>query len=282
MSKHQYKINKADIPDENINQNNIQTNNMITYNKKYLKSVSGHQCIGPCVSKNKKIIHPITLETITDKDQSFCPVNGFEIINEKTNKKEIKYIDKCYGIQNDNINNNTHIMNVLIPEIDFDIKHFLVMFYNIHSYEEGIAWINDNLGYPLTTRERIFECILNSYGFTIDIIDNRTSEFVYLLIKNKFIDLFYDRLKKYIYIDLNTNTVKIEENEQSDSIENRKIKTEYIYKKYININEINKFLYKFFRERKKKWFDIKNYVDNIINDLLLYSIKSINITLSEN
>jgi hypothetical protein len=248
-------------------------------NTKYSKSVSGLQCIGPCVSKNKKIIHPVTLETVTDKDNAFCPVAGFEIINEKTNKKEIKYTDKCYGVQVDTIDNNTQIMNVLIPELEFDVKHFLIMFYNIHSYEEGIEWINNNLGSPLTTRERIFECILNTYGFMIDIIDNRTSEFVLLLIKNKFIDKIYDRFQKYIYVDLYTKTVKIKVAKQSDNEENRKIKLEFIYKKYINLNEINKFLYKYFRERKKNWFTINHHVKNIIDDFILYTIKSINISI---
>ena len=58
--------------------------------KKYSKSANGYQCLGQCVTKNKKIIHPITLETVTDKDNSFCPVAGYETINDKTNKKEIK------------------------------------------------------------------------------------------------------------------------------------------------------------------------------------------------
>jgi len=83
--------------------------------KKYSKSANGYQCLGQCVTKNKKIIHPITLETVTDKDNSFCPVAGYETINDKTNKKEIKYTDKCYGIQVDNVNNNDQIMNVVIP-----------------------------------------------------------------------------------------------------------------------------------------------------------------------
>ena len=254
-------------------------NEQLIPNKKYSKSTSGHQCIGPCVSKNKKIIHPITLETITDKDNSFCPVAGYEVINDKTNKKEIKYTDKCYGIQTDNINNNEQIMNVLIPYLDFDVKHFLVMFYNLRSYEEGIAWINDNTSYPINTRERIFNCILISYGNTIDIIDNRTGEFVLELFKKKFIENLYERFKKYVYIDLLSGSVKIKENTQQDTDDNKKIKLEFMYKNYININEINKYLYKYFRERKKEWANIKNHIESILENYILYTIKSINISI---
>ena len=246
--------------------------------KKYSKSANGYQCIGQCVTKNKKIIHPITLETVTDKDNSFCPVAGYETINDKTNKKEIKYTDKCYGIQVDNVNNNDQIMNVVIPYLDFDVKHFLIIFYNIHSYEEGIAWITDNVGYPLTTKERIFECILTSYGNMIDIIDKRTPEFLLEIIKNKFIDEVYDRINKYIYIDLNTKTVKIKLNEQKKTEENKKIKLEFAYKNYINIAELTKFIYKYLRERKSNWTSIKNHVSDMVNDFIIYVVKSLNVS----
>ena len=246
--------------------------------KKYSKSVNGYQCLGQCITKNKKIIHPITLETVTDKDNSFCPVAGYETINEKTNKKEMRYTDKCYGIQVDNVSNTDQIMNVVIPYLDFDVKHFLIIFYNIHSYEEGITWITDNIGYPLGTRERIFECILNIYGIMIDIVDNRTHEFIMEIIKHKFIDEFYDRIRKYIYIDFNENTVKVKTNNQENTEENKKIKLEFAYKNYININEINKFFYKYLRDKKKSWENIKNHIDTIVNDFILYTIKSLNIT----
>ena len=247
--------------------------------KKYSKSINGKQCLGPCVAKNQKIIHPVTLETVTDKHNSFCPVAGFETINEKTNKKETVYTDKCYGNQVDNINNNEQIMNLLIPYLDFDIKHFLIIFYNIHSYEEGIEWINNNLGIPITTRERIFECILSVYGERVDMIDNRTSGFLLELIKNKYYKLLYERLSKYIYIDLDTQSVKIKENNQKDTEKEQKIKLEYVYKKYINNSEVNKFLYKYFRDRKKIWFEINNHINNILNDLLEYTIKFIKLSL---
>lgn len=253
----------------------------ILINKKYSKSSHGKQCLGPCVSKNKKIIHPVTLETVTDKNDAFCPVAGFEVVNEKTNKKEIKYTDKCYGVQVNNINTNDNIMNFLIPYLDFDSKHFLIMFYNINNYEEGISWINTNSGYPITTRERIFEAILTAYGDSLDIVDNRTTEFILLLIKNKYYDIIYDRLKRYIYIDLLSGSVKLKENNQTDDDEQKQIKLEYIYKKYINTLEINKFIYKYLRERKKIWLDIKNHVMNIVNDLITYSIRSINISIEK-
>lgn len=253
----------------------------ILMNKKYSRSSHGKQCLGPCVTKNKKIIHPITLETVTDKNDAFCPVAGFESVNEKNNKKEIKYTDTCYGVQVNNINKNESIMNVLVPYLDFDTKHFLIMFYNINNYEEGITWINTNSGYPITTRERIFESILNVYGETLDIIDNRTTDFILLLIKYKYDDIIYERLKRYIYIDLLSGSVKLKENKQTDNDEQKQIKLEYIYKKYINSLEINKFLYKYLRERKKNWLDIKNYIINIINDLITYSIRSINISIEK-
>jgi len=109
-------------------QSKLPTEQIFANSKKYSKSVKGQQCLGPCVTKNKKIIHPVTLETVTDKDHAFCPVAGYEVINDKTNKKETKYTDHCYGELTDNVDKNQQIMNVLIPYLDFDVQHFLIMF----------------------------------------------------------------------------------------------------------------------------------------------------------
>ena len=112
----------------------------------------------------------------------------------------------------------------------------------------------------------------------IDIVDNRTPEFIMEIIKHKFIDEFYDRIRKYIYIDFNENTVKVKMNNQENTEENKKIKLEFAYKNYINIAELTKFIYKYLRERKSNWTSIKNHVSDMVNDFIIYVVKSLNVS----
>ena len=250
-------------------------------NKKYPKSFRGNQCLGPCLAKGQISIHPTTLESITSKQHSFCAVNGFEVEDEKTGKKEIKYIDQCYGNNNEEIDRTSMIMNILVPYLDFDVQHFLIIFYNIKSYEDGIEWIKVNKSHSVSTRERIFECILNSYGSDINIIDNRTVDFFYLLLSDKYLQDIYERLKKYIYVDLLNGSVKIKQNSQSDSSENVKLKKEYILKKFINNEDVSRFLFKYFRNRKKDWKDINNYIKSMVEDFIVYTINTIRLSIEK-
>ena len=251
--------------------------------KKYPKSANGLQCIGPCYAKNKRSIHPIRMEVITSNQHSYCAVNQFTKFNQEKNIQETIYADKCYAFQNNDDENNdknteesnNNILNIIIPFMDFNLQQFLVVFYNIYNYEDGIEYITINSSLPITTLQRIFEAMLNVYGSTIDIIDNRSIDFVITLITKNYTANFYTRLKKYIYVDKTTEEVKFKKNGQSDDGQNIIIKTNYIIKKFINPNDVSKFLFKYFKSKRNEMEDNLDNIQTLIDNFCIYIINII-------
>ena len=246
--------------------------------KKFNKSVNNYQCIGPCYPRNKWVLHPNTLEYISNTETSFCPINGITKLDPETKTYYVKHDDKCI-IEKDEDNSSTQseeesTMNAVLPYLGFNLTDFLIQFYNISSYEEGIDWIEKNPTVPLLTKKRIFEIILYIYGNKIDIIDNRTIDFFIEIIKQIYINKIYQSISPYIYIDEKKVSVSKKENILSDTEEDKINKKMYIEQEFLNPNEISKYLLKYFKNRKEKWDSIQNHIENLVNDLIIY-IKNI-------
>ena len=54
------------------------------FNRKYPTSKNGYQCLGLCYEPKTWIVHPITLEHVTNTHFPFCPVKEWASKNEKT------------------------------------------------------------------------------------------------------------------------------------------------------------------------------------------------------
>jgi hypothetical protein len=114
------------------------------YIKKYPKSDKGYQCLGPCYDKYVTSVHPITFDVITSKNQ-YCPVAGHQKFYPSENKFKITYQDECnQDDKNGTLDKNEEIYNNLLPYMEFNIKDFLSMFYEINTFEDGINWISNN------------------------------------------------------------------------------------------------------------------------------------------
>jgi hypothetical protein len=250
------------------------------YIKKYPKSQKGYQCLGPCYDKYVTTIHPITFDVITSKNP-YCPVAGYQKFNPDENKFVITYQDECKDTNsNVTLDKNEEIYNNLLPYMDFNIKDFLSMFYEINTFEDGLDWITNNSESNIKTQIRIFECILNVYGKDIDIIDNRIIDFVINIIKNNYITKIYKNIKKYINIDSKKNTVYIDKNLSDDEDNEKKnvIKTNFIIKTFINQDIIQKFLFKYFKIKKKSWEEITDHYTDIMSEFEHYIINIIKST----
>jgi hypothetical protein len=245
--------------------------------KKYPKSATGLQCIGPCYPKNKTSIHPIRMDIVSSNQYSYCAVNQFNKYNPEKQRTEEVIIDKCYNNNNsqNKVDSNENILNVIVPFMDFNLHQFLIIFYNIHTYEDGIEYISKNKSLSLSTLQRIYEAMLNVYASKIDIIDNRTIDFVIILIKKEYTGIFYERLKKYIYVDKSNEEVYLKKNGQSDDNDNIVLKTNYIIKSFINPNDVSKFLFKYFKSRKNDFEDSENIIKNLMDDFCSYIINII-------
>lgn len=247
--------------------------------KKYPKSASGLQCIGPCYTKNKRSMHPIRMEIVTSKNNSYCSVNQFSKYNPEKKKTDVEYIDKCFQFQNESDedvvdNEKDTILNIITPYMDFNLQQFLVIFYNIHTYEDGIEYITTN-EIPLITSHRIFEAMLNVYGNTIDIIDNRTIDFVIKILKALYMPDFYERLKKYLFVDKSNEELIIRKNGQVDDQEIIVIKTNFIIKKFINPNDVSKFLFKYFKSKRGNMNEKTDNIKILVDDFCAYIINII-------
>jgi hypothetical protein len=245
--------------------------------KKFNKSVNNYQCIGPCYPRNKWVLHPNTLEYISNTETSFCPINGITKLDPETKSFYVKHDDKCI-IEKDEDNSSAQsdeeiTMNAVLPYLGFNLTDFLIQFYNISSYEDGIDWIEKNPTVPLLTKKRIFEIILYIYGDKIDIVDNRTIDFFIEIINKIYMNRIYQSISPYIYAD--KTKVYVKKNTQVDTEENIINKKMYIEQEFLNLNEISKYLLKYFKNRKEKWDSIQNHIENLVNDLIKYIINII-------
>lgn len=230
---------------------------------KYPKSKHNFKCIGPCYQPNTVIVHPLTLEYVTDKYSPFCPVNEWNYVNEN-GENITKTTDICYHPTKSKDSSGLEFgMNILTPDIDFNDQQFLKIVYNIYSFEDAINWVNTRkYTTPLLTRERIMNATWNSYPNDLNVIDYRLVEFYIELAKRKWMSDIYKKFNKYVHInnsvillgDPNTNDL----NPNDDVI----IRTNFLADRFINNVEMYKFLTKFLKH--KKGFNDENIKTNLI------------------
>ncbi len=91
--------------------------------KKFPKSISGKQCVGPCYKKNTKVLHPTYLNVITNEND-FCPINRIEKIID--GKKIIYDTDVCNDATNIKESENINSYDLLFPYVDFNPELFFI------------------------------------------------------------------------------------------------------------------------------------------------------------
>lgn len=247
---------------------------------KYPKSKNNLQCIGPCYQAGTTIVHPLTLEYVTDKYNPFCPVKEWEYIDTETNKKIIRTTDICYHpTESKDLSGKEFEMNILTPSIDFNDEQFLKIFYNIHSFEDAINWIDNKKYSPILTRLRIIDCAWNAYGKNVNIIDHRVVDFYIEVTKKKWIQDIYKHLNKYIHIsDGKVMLGNPKENKLSPKDEVI-VRTNFLIDRFINSDQMYKFLIRYLKYRKDEWDNIISHSINIKNDLIKYIENKINLTI---
>lgn len=247
---------------------------------KYPKSRNNFQCIGPCYQPNTWIVHPLTLEYITDNINPFCPVKQWDYIDE-TGKKIPRVTDVCYHpTESKDLSGKEFEMNILTPNIDFNYEQFLKIFYNIHSFEDAIDWIDSKKNNSsLLTRMRIMDCAWHAYGRNVNIIDHRVVEFYIELAKKKWISDIYKKINKYIHI--RDSKIMFGNPNDNDLSPNDEIvaRTNFLVDRFINNDEMYKFLIRYLKHRKDDWDSIVSHSLHIKDDLIKYIENKINLTI---
>lgn len=235
-------------------------------NKKKI-GLNGHQCIGPCYKAGKYITHPITLKTVNDNLNPFCPTMSWK----DANNNEL-WIDECLVPDDVSIyTTDEKLLDYLIPTFGLTCDMFLKDYYKIFSFENAIDWIINNKE-PYYTHMRIINCAWKIYGLSVDVFNEQLIEFYRDIIKKKWIKYLYVNIAKYIYVENN----KIYLKENNDSINENKIeKINFFNKKFNTPQIIYKMLQLYVDENRSRWEDIIDHNENIKQHYLDYIINKI-------
>lgn len=242
-----------------------------SFEKKYNKSKNNLQCLGPCYHPNTLVIHPITLEYITDKENFFCPVKEWVYKDKESGKNISLLTDVCYKPTKLKDDDSRELeMNIILPYIDFNCEQFLKIYYNIFSFEDAVEWISSKKYLPFRTRQRVIDCAWRTYGKSVEYIDNVILDFYINLIKKKMIGSFYDKLHRYVHINGdkiyfgNPATNKLKSGDYSVQ------RINYIIEKFVNNDELHRFLIKFAINKKKDLDKVESMTEQIEKGYIEY------------
>ena len=236
-------------------------------NNKYPISKNNRKCIGPCYEANKFIIHPILLKYVSGVDEPFCPTNIYKEIGEKGDKDYNLFVDTCFKPTSNILDDNN---DILYPNITFDSKTFLSIYYQISNYQESLEWFNNNSTTPIDTKLRILECTLIAFFENIYLIDKIITDIYHKYFINKVKDI-YMNIYNLIDIDTKDNKIIIKKNKlepQNYNIE----RINFIIEKLINEDEIEKFLNKYYEKNSELLKKQKNIQNNFEINYILHSL----------
>jgi len=218
--------------------------------KQYPKSKHGFQCLGPCYYPKTRILHPTTIEPITNFIHPFCPVEPWEEIDNDTGKTQRLSNDSCFNpTERENMSNAELELNILMPYIDFNAEQFIKIYYSIFSFEESIDWIDKNNHVPLETKMRIINSALKAFGKNIDIFDGRFTDFFIEFIKTKMIKQLYFKVADNIGFDKKTKEIFIVLSENNNLAKNSYCieRINYIIHTFLDKEDVTKFLVRYFK-----------------------------------
>lgn len=254
---------------------------ILSSTREYPKSKNNHSCIGPCYEPNTWIVHPITLDYVTDNVHPFCPTNEWFRSNAETGKKSAAYTDICNKpTDKEDIHRKDLELNMLLPHIDYNCTQFLKLYYKINTFEESISWIKNNKHTPINTQLRIIDCSLKAWGQTdkdVNILSNQDLiEFLINdVVKKYWIKDIYNKVKKYIHISLDDNKISLKKKEKSKehtpvSDKHRIQKINFIMKKFITANIFYRIMSRYLDKFKNDWQTIDSHTTNIKNEIINY------------
>lgn len=237
----------------------------------YPRSKNNKPCIGPCYKPNTWIVHPVTLNYVTNKEQPFCPTNR-HIEMDRNGKIIYKMIDECYNAT-ENIDINTAQMNIIYPKIAFDCNQFLRIYYKIYSFEGSIAYIKSKPNMSYYTKLRILECTWKIYGKNINDVDYGIIEIYLDIIKKKWIKYIYKEISKYIFVKNGKIYLFPPTDNQDNSNKYKKEKVNYIINKLITHNDIYKIIDGHIQLNKSEWDIVQSHNADLLKLLIDYLIR---------
>jgi len=231
---------------------------------KYPMSINGTQCIGPCYKPGKVVLHPVTLNWISNKHDPFCPINQNE--DNETAQQCAKITSNDSKTQTENFDYET-----LLPFIDLTPQRFLKLYYSIYSLDETFSWLSEHTYLPLDTKIRVMDNSMAAYGKNLDITNMLLINFLIEIINTKWNNNIYKNISQYLSIDSEEKKI-IFINDPIKNNEYQNEKKNFIFNKMLSYENVNVFLNKI----------IKNKMNFKLNDLqtqlMDYLIEKIKLT----
>jgi hypothetical protein len=239
---------------------------------KFPLSKNKRQCIGPCYFPNTLVKH--NNNQVIHQNVAFCPTVPY--LDDNNNEK---IYDLCFPPTHKKDINIQNKNNIMIPFSGISNYNFLEFYYDIKSFDDTIKYISENKKIPLYTKMRIINSSLNAYGEKITIIDNILVEFYIDYINKFWLHDIYHKIHKYIHINNKNILLGKPENNKLKINDDNIIRINFISDRFINQNEIFKFLIRFIKNNKNKLNNME-YIDYKIKDLLIkYIEEKIKITI---
>lgn len=247
----------------------------------YPVSINNQQCIGPCYYTGTQIIHPLTLDEISNIDYHFCPVNAFPHKDPITKKIRLEIIDKCIvPTARETQMDETLSENIIVPRFHFSSDYFIKVYYKIFNLEELLRWLDEHKNDPFKTKERVFNNGMAVYGDQLTIIDHRLVYFVNDVM-NEYLPKIYKQLKKYIIvIDDKITLVEYSQERKTSNDDSLFLVRGYIKSKFLGTDNITQFMSKFVRYYKAELSD-RFLSHHLVNHMVDYCIKRIKMTLEQ-
>jgi bifunctional DNA-binding transcriptional regulator/antitoxin component of YhaV-PrlF toxin-antitoxin module len=228
--------------------------------KKYKKSINNIQCLGPCYKPDTYVVHPVYLEHINKYDDNpFCPTEYHEVDDAKTGKKKVIPYDICANPTD--ISDISTSESIILFQSGFTKDVFLSLYYDINSFEEMVDWLNTNKMALIDTKTRIVNAALNIYDNSIEYFDDVFIKFYIDYMKDKFTKKIYKEIHENIGIKEGDILITKEKDNKLKYDEYTIERINYIVEKFLNIDEVRKFLHKIIKANE---INFEDYDDSLI------------------
>lgn len=219
-------------------------------------------CLGPVYDKGKYIVHPVTLNLVTDLSNDFCTHDIISFNNKS-----------FFGIPCDKSSFKDKQLDYSFPEIGFNCGSFLYDVYGIKNMDDGINYLTkSNLN--VYGKLRIVSCIINLYGNSMEVIDIRLIECLLEIFSTIWINDVYKQLRKYIVVK-NSSNEEIYLGKDKDDSNNKIKKIIFIKKKILSVDIISKYVNIYINKNADKWSNTQDHIEKIKKGFINYIEKKI-------
>lgn len=163
---------------------------------KNLVSTNGYRCLSRCEKADTNYFHPILFSYINEQDFASCAI--YPKFQKTERGPKIQYLDQCEVENNERFVIPDQFQSV-ISGFQFYPREFLESIYNVHNFDDVIAWTLDNLDLPETTLARVHNCAWRV--FARDDMTQLVLQYYYARLMEYHVLLFANQIRKQYEVE---------------------------------------------------------------------------------